>query len=379
MSHPRALRTIASAAALALLVACGQAAAPVTGPTAALPEPTTAPTAAAPATQVTAPTSAPAATEQAAELDTGALVVYSGRGESLVGPLLEQFSKDTGIEVSVRYGDTAEMAALILEEGDNSPADVYYGQDAGALGALAGADRLSPLPQEVLDLVDARFRSPEGLWVGTSGRARVVVYNTANVSEGDLPAGIDGFTDPGWKGRIGWAPTNGSFQAFVTAYRLLQGEDAARAWLEGILANEPKVYENNTAIVQAVADGEIDVGFVNHYYLYRFLAEQGESFPARNYYPTDGGAGALVNIAGVGIVNTTDRREQAEILVRYLLDSSAQQYFADETFEYPLIPGITTNSLLVPLDQIKTPQLDLGNLDDLEGTLSLLQDVGVLQ
>jgi iron(III) transport system substrate-binding protein len=355
-------RTLAALMALALiLTACGGAPA---APTAAPAEPTAAP--AAPA----APTAAPAAEE---------LVVYSGRGESLVGPLIEQFTRDTGISVSVRYGDTAEMAALILEEGDNSPADVYYGQDAGALGALAAAGRLSALPEATVGLVEARFRSPEGLWVGTSGRARVVVYNTTKLTEADLPASIDGFTDPAWKGRIGWAPTNGSFQAFVTAYRVLEGDDAARAWLEGILANEPRVYENNTAIVQAVADGEIDAGFVNHYYLYRFLAEQGEAFPARNYYPQGGDVGALINIAGVGILNTAKNRSAAETFVNYLLSAPAQQYFADETFEYPLIAGIDVNPLITPLDAIATPQIDLSALEDLEGTLTLLQETGVLE
>ncbi|HMP42614.1 MAG TPA: iron ABC transporter substrate-binding protein, partial [Roseiflexaceae bacterium] len=327
------------------------------------------------------PTAAPAvpAEPTAAPATPGELVVYSGRGESLVGPLIEQFSNDTGIKVSVRYGDTAEMAALILEEGNNSPADVYYGQDAGALGALAAADRLTPLPAETLNLVETRFRSPEGLWIGTSGRARVAVYNTTNLTEADLPASIDGFTDPKWKGRIGWAPTNGSFQAFITAYRVVKGEEAARAWLDGMQANEPKVYENNTSIVQAAADGEIDVGLVNHYYLYRFLTEQGTEFAARNYYLRDGDVGALVNIAGVGILNTSKNRSTAEIFVNYLLSPKAQQYFSDNTYEYPLIPGIQVNPILTPLDQIATPQIDLSTLEDLEGTLMLLQDTGVLK
>jgi iron(III) transport system substrate-binding protein len=310
--------------------------------------------------------------------DGGSLVIYSGRNEELIGPIIERFEEVSGIDVEVRYGDTAELAATILEEGENSPADVFFAQDAGALGAVADEGLLRELPGDTLQQVEERFKDPDGQWVGVSGRARVVAYNTEVLSEEELPESIFGFTDPEWEGRIGWAPTNGSFQAFVTALRILEGEARAREWLEGIQANDPRVYENNVAILESVASGEMDVGFVNHYYLFRALEEQGEGFPARNYYLQNGDPGALVNVAGVGILTTTDSPEEAQQFVQFLLSEEAQQYFADETFEYPLIPGIETNPELVPLSEIETPDIDLGNLDDLEGTLDLLRETGVL-
>ena len=230
--------------------------------------------------------------------ETESLTIYCGRGESLVGPVVEAFQAETGIQVEIRYGGTADLAAQILEEGDQSPADVYYGQDAGALGQLAGEGRLSPLPDSILDRVPARFRDPDGRWVGTTGRARVFVYNTELLTPEDLPDTIRGFTAPRWKGRIGWAPTNGSFQAFVTAVRLLEGEEAARAWLEGVLANEPVAYPNNSAIYQAGADGEVELALSNHYYLFRFLVQHGSGFAARTVSPRGGGAGGLINISG---------------------------------------------------------------------------------
>jgi iron(III) transport system substrate-binding protein len=309
---------------------------------------------------------------------SGSLIIYSGRSESLVGPLIEQFEIETGLDVEVRYGGTAEMAATILEEGDNRPADLFYGQDAGALGELARAGRFVPLPDELLDQVgDARFRSPEGLWVGTSGRARTVVYNTENVSETDLPDDIFGFCDTRWQGRIGWAPTNGSFQAFITALRVIEGEAQAKAWLECIIANDPQVYPKNTPIVEATGRGEIDVGFVNHYYLFRFLSEDPD-FPARNYHLPAGDAGAMVNVAGAGILNTAANPTAAETFIRYMLSETGQTYFNTETNEYPLSANIELNALLVPLEQIETPDIDLSNLDDLDGTLQLLQAVGAL-
>jgi iron(III) transport system substrate-binding protein len=269
------------------------------------------------------------------------------------------------------------MANLILTEGANSPADVFFGQDAGALGALSEEGMLATLPDELLETVDERFRSPSGEWVGVSGRARVVVYNTDALTESDLPESILDFTDSAWSGRIGWAPTNGSFQAFVTALRVLEGDEAARAWLDGIQANDPGVYEGNNPALDAVIAGEIDVAFINHYYLMQRLAEEPD-VPAANYFLTGGDPGALVNVAGAGILETAEHTEAARRFVEYLLSDEAQTYFADETKEYPLIEGVTADSALPALDEIGTPEIDLSDLSDLEGTLEMLQEAGVL-
>ncbi len=310
--------------------------------------------------------------------DAETLTIYSGRSESLIQPILDQFADESGIKVRVRYGDTAELAATILEEGDNSPADVFFAQDAGALGALAEAGLLKELPRSVRALVPSEYRSRADLWVGISGRARVVAYNTDVLSPDDLPDSIFGFTDPKWKGRIGWAPQNGSFQAFVTGLRVLEGDAAARDWLEGIQANDPTEYPNNTTSVEGVANGEVDVAFVNHYYLYRFLDEKGEGFKARNYYTAPGDAGSLVNIAGAGILKTTNSNDLAEEFLKYMLGTEAQQYFADETYEYPVVDGIAILDGLVPLSEIQPPDIDLSDLSDLNGTLDLLKETGAL-
>jgi iron(III) transport system substrate-binding protein len=306
----------------------------------------------------------------------GSLIIYSGRSESLVGPLIEDFEKESGIDVSVRWAGTAELAATLLEEGDVSPADLYFAQDPGGLGAVS--ELLSPLPDEILSRVDSRFRDPEGHWVGISGRARVVVYNTDSLSPEDLPETLAGFTDPAWKGRIGWAPTNGSFQTMVTAMRAIDGEEATRAWLEGILANDPMAYDNNTSIVAAVGAGEVEVGLVNHYYLHRFLAEEGLDFPARNHYLT--GEPSLVMVAGAGILKTAENRENAEQFLAFLLSKEAQQYFATETFEYPLIEddSLVTDPSLTPLADVNALDIELSELADLPGTAALLSEVGVL-
>jgi len=329
---------------------------------------------------VTATTGEPEATGTTGEgsLEGQEVVIYSGRSEELVDPILRRFEEWSGATVRVQYAGTAELAATILEEGDNSPADIFFAQDAGALGAIAREGMFAELPEDILSLVDDRFNSPDGQWVGISGRARAVVYNTENVSEADIPESILDFTGSEWEGRLGWAPTNASLQAFVTALRVLEGDDVAREWLEGIQANNPQVYSGNTPVVEAAISGEIDAGFVNHYYLHRLQEEAGGGLPAENYIYTNGTPGALINVAGAGILSTASNPEGAEELLRYLLGEEAQLYFAEETFEYPLASGVETNPDLVPLEDIQTPDIDLSDLDDLEGTLELMTEVGVL-
>lgn len=322
-------------------------------------------------------TGGPASPEGPAAL-SGTLTIYSGRSEELVGPLIERFKTETGLDVQVDYAGTTDLAATILEEGDASPADVFFAQDAGALGAVAAESRLAPLPETTIGRVDARFRADAGNWVGVSGRARVVIYDTRTLAQADLPTTIDAFTDPAWKGRIGWAPTNASLQTFITAYRLMKGEDAAKAFVEGIVANEPKVYDGNDAVLAAVAAGEVEVGFVNHYYLMRQLKEQGESFPVRNHFLDGSDPGALVNVAGAGVLTTSKNPTAAHAFVDFLLSVESQEYFATETSEYPLIESVPADPGLPTLSEIQSPDIDLSDLSDLEGTLKLLQDSGAL-
>ena len=311
--------------------------------------------------------------------DPGSLVVYSGRSESLVGPIIEQFEEVTGINVAVKYGGTGEIAATILEEGNNSPADVFFAQDPGGLGVVASAGLLETLPTSITAKVPTWARSPESEWVGISGRARVVVYNTDNLTPDQIPTKMEDFTRPEWKGRIGWAPTNGSFQAMVTAMRVVWGEEKTQEWLLGIQANDPKVYPKNTPTVAAAGAGEVDVGFVNHYYLHRFLAEEGEGFSARNYHVTDGGPGGIILVAGGGILKSAENKDNAERFFNFMLSRVAQQYFAGQTYEYPLVDGVKTDRVLIPLDEINNPDIDMASLDDLAGTQMMLRDLGILQ
>ncbi len=308
---------------------------------------------------------------------SGEITVYSGRAESLVAPLIKQFERDTGIKVNVRYAGSAELAATVQEEGNASPADVFWSQDPGPLGALSA--RFTPLPAGVLNSVDTGFKSAEGRWVGVSGRVRVVVYNPDRVQPSQIPTSILGFTDPAWRNRVGWAPTNGSFQIMVTALRVMKGEDVARTWLSDMKSNGAKSYGNNNAVLAAVAAGEVDVGLINHYYLHAAQRTNPNIKAANHYMSNNDDPGSLIMVSGVGILSGTDNPQAAERFVSYLLSNSAQQYFATETAEYPVIDGVIAPAGLLSFEELRGPRVDFAQLADLQGTLTLLRQTGVVQ
>lgn len=307
----------------------------------------------------------------------GKLTAYSGREEELVAPLFQRFEQETGIDVEVRYGDSAELAATIAEEGDNSPADVFFAQDPGSLGAVEAEGLLAKLPAEILDRVPDAFRDPDGHWAGTSGRARVLVYNTDALSEDEVPDSVFDLTDPKWKDRIGIAPTNASFQAFVSAMRLSEGDERTREWLEAVKRNDPKFYEKNTPIVEAVASGEIALGLVNHYYLYLVRQEQPDA-PIANHFLAPGDPGSLVSVAGAAVLASGDR-DLGERFMEFLLSDESQRFYVDEAeeAEYPLVAGIAPKPGLPSLDSLRGPEIVLDRLGaELERTLELLNETG---
>jgi iron(III) transport system substrate-binding protein len=306
------------------------------------------------------------------------LVIYSGRNEKLVKPLLDKLEKAVGTKVDVRYGDSAELAAQLLEEGDKAEAGLFFSQDAGALGALSKEGRLQKLPQATLDKVGAEFRGGAGDWTGLSGRARVIAYNPDQVTK--APDSVHELVKPEWKGKVGYVPTNASFQAFVTGMRVLEGDDATRTWLKALKANDPKVYDNNLKTLDAVGDGEVALGLINHYYWYEQVAEKGaDKVGAKIHFLPGGDPGALVNVAGAGILKGSAQAPVAQKAIDFLLSAQAQTYFAEETKEYPLAAGVTTSVKdLPPLDSLDAPKIDLGKLESLQETLKMLQDVGMV-
>lgn len=318
------------------------------------------------------------ANSQIASSSTAArtLTIYSGREEKIIGPLIEKAKKDLAIDIEVRYGDSTELGIALIEEGKNSRADIFYAQDAGVLGALAKENRTLTIPGQLLNKVDKQFRSSTGQWTGISGRVRVIDYNTKLVNPRELPSSVMELAAPKWRNQVGWATTNGSFQSFVTAMRVLEGDRKTLEWLKAMKANGVKNYSNNSAIVEALGRGEIALGLVNNYYLYRFT-KTNPSFPVAAHH-TRGDAGALINSAGLAVLNTTDQKSDAERFVAYMLSPEVQKYFTQEFYEYPLVQGIPVSQKQISLNQLNPPQIDLNKLADVKETLSLLQEADVL-
>ena len=326
---------------------------------------------------LTAPLFAAGAREQAAVSQE--ITLYSGRGESLVDPLIRRFEAETGIRVRVRYAGTAELAVLLAEEGDRTPADLFWGQDAGALGSLANDGLLAELPASLLADKPEIYVSATGQWVATSGRARVLAYSPQRVASTEFPASVFDLPQARYRSRVGWAPTNGSFQAFVTAMRVTYGDARTGEWLTAMRANDAQAYRNNTALVEAIAAGEIDFAITNNYYLLRFLANDA-AYPVSQRFFADGDIGNLVNVASVGVLRSSTRFDAAVRFVEFLVQNEAQRFFTDVIYEYPVLDSVSPSDALESFESVlnASPRLNLDDLSDLQGTLTLLRNTGVL-
>ncbi|MDO5730150.1 extracellular solute-binding protein [Corynebacterium sphenisci] len=314
----------------------------------------------------------------AADSPDGALVIYSGRSEDLVAPLIEKFAEGVDYDVDVRYGKSAEQAQLLLTEGEATPADVFFSQESGALGLVSEQGMLAPLSDAVLDRVPAGFAAADGTWVGVTGRARVVAYDRDTVDAAEAPDTVEAMVDPKWKGRIGVAPGNASFIAFVSAMRDARGDEATAAWLDKLVANEPVIYEKNSHILEGVDTGEVAIGLINHYYWFREAAERGgENMRAQLKYGAAGDLAALVNATGVGVLAGAAEDDRAREFVDFLLSDAAQTWFTETTFEFPLIDGIASPEGVPALDSMTVPDVDLAKLGDVAGTTALIDASGL--
>lgn len=304
------------------------------------------------------------------------ITIYSGRSEEFIAPFLDRWEQESGITLNVRYGDSAELAAQILEEGKNSPADLFLSQDAGALGAVAAAGLFSQLPSSVGQLIESQFIAQDRAWIGVTGRARVYAYNPEALRT--LPLSITDLTKNIYRGKIGIAPSNASFQAFVTALINEKGEAFAEKWLTDLKKNDAKIYLKNSAIVEAIDQGEIDLGLVNHYYLWEVSTALGRAINVKNGYFNPGDIGNLINVSGAGVLATSQKQASAEDLINFLTSEAIQELFVDETHEYSLIAGTVSPQDLPELKSLGSPKVDLGELVNIQRTQDLLIKVGLL-
>lgn len=307
------------------------------------------------------------------------LTINSGRSEALIAPVLEDFAEASGVDICVRYGDSVDLALRLGEQGDDAEADVFISQSPGPVSYLAERGQLTAVPADILGLVPAGARGRDGNWVGFSGRQRVLVYNTDAVDPAELPASVLDLTDPAYEGRVALAPSNASFEDWFTVFRLEEGDDAAVAWLDAMVANGARSYSNNRAIAEAVGRGEIDFGLVNHYYNEQLVAQLGDDQRAENHSFAPDDIGSLVLVTSASILTTADDPDAAAELLRYLLSAEAQTYFTESSFEYPLAAGVAPNPSLPPLTGRQLSSVDLAGLGDAFATTTdLITASGIL-
>ena len=307
---------------------------------------------------------------------SGELVVYIGGGEGgLYRDLIALFERIyDDFQVVPNAAGGAQQANKLIEEGADTPADVFWSVDAGTLSVVADEGLTQPLPSEVYGEVPSAFR-PDDQWVGVSGRARAIPYNTNEIAADDIPSDVMAFPESDVVSNVGWAPTYSAFQAFVTAMRVLEGEDATRTWLDGMVGKASE-FPDEFFVSDGVAQGAARLGFANHYYALRVRNARPDA-PVDLAF-TSGGPGALINVSGAAITDASDNAGTAETFVRHLLSAEAQEFFATRTFGYPTVPGVPPAGGLPRIDELAPPELDLGALSDLEPTLELLREVGVL-
>lgn len=312
------------------------------------------------------------------EPETEGITLYSGRIPAAIGPAVDMYEAEADRDVQVRFAETADLAATLVEEGDASPADAFFAQEPGAIAAVAEAGLLTKLPRDILDEVEPRFRDPEGRWVGVTGRARVIAYNQDVVEKSELPPSPFGLTDPRWKDRVGWSPASSSMQEYVTALRAKYGDERTKQWLEEMVDNGAVSFPDNVTIRDAIAKGEIDVGLINHYYVAQAISEEGPDYPVAVYFPP-GGLGSLMLLTSVGVLESSDRKPEALAFVRSLLSPKSQAFFTSSSKEYPLAEGAEPDpSLSVPIDEIPVSDSSLVDLKEIQGTIELMKEAGAL-
>jgi iron(III) transport system substrate-binding protein len=330
---------------------------------------------------------------------TDELTIYSGRSKPLVDSLVAMYRQQTDANVEIRYGTDAQLVNALQEEGDQSPADVYWANTTGALGQATEAGLLTSLPDSILKR-PASFAPSTGRWVPVTTRFRVMAYNSSRVDSTDLPASVTQLPQmESLEGRIGWTPTYSSFQDFVTALRTIEGEETALQWLIAMQELNPKSYSSNTPMIQALEAGEIDVALTNHYYVLRLKygggegeyeeEEEGEEeeeaqprpdSPVETYHFGAGDIGNLALVTGAAQLQTSDQPEEAQRFLRFLLSPEAQRFAATQVNEYPVIPQATVPDYMLPVDQALglSPALDYDELRDLDATTELMREAGLL-
>ena len=310
---------------------------------------------------------------------SGDLVIYSGRTEPLLQPVIDAFkAKHPNVNVLLKAGSNSELANALLEEQANPQADVFITTELFTVQSLAQEGVFQSYKPVGAEQLPAEFLGADNLWTGLTRRARVIIYNADLVSEDELPTSIFDLTDPKWKGQIAAAgSTNGSMQAQIAAMRQLLGEEETEAWLNGLLDNEVTFFGGHTDVRKAVGAGEFKLGLVNHYYYHLQKAEGsnvGIIFPDQG----QGQIGLITNATAAAVVNDAPHLVAAQAFLDFLVSPEGQELFAEQNYEYPLLSGVGLQPDVQPLDDFRLADVDVVEASqDFEATFNLMERVAL--
>ena len=280
------------------------------------------------------------------------VVIYTSRKKAVIDPILQRFASETGMSVSVQYGDARQLATTIRTEGEQTDADLFWAHDLGAIDTLQQDSLLVSLSDSLLEQVAPMLQGGDDTWVATSTRARMLVYAPSRADSGkSLPSSVIDLADSTYAGRVGWVPEDESFQLFVAALSQQAGRDSTQAWLQAMKEQGAKRYPNDLALIQALADGEVDYGLVNTPSFQRAKAQQ-DTLAVEQAFFADGDPGNLISMAGVALLKNSDQQERALRFIDYLLSRETQQRITENSYEYPVRSGVLPDTVGVPLNRL---------------------------
>jgi iron(III) transport system substrate-binding protein len=315
---------------------------------------------------------------QAYAADSVGIVVYNAQHESLTKSWVERFTEETGIPVTLRNGDDTEMGNQLVQEGAESPADVFLTENSPAMVLVDNAGLFAPVDAATLEQVDNAYRPAHGKWVGIAARSTVFVYNPSKLAEADLPKSIMDLAEPNWKGRWAASPGGADFQAIVAAILEQKGEAATLQWLKA-MKNNFTAYRGNSSVLKAVNAGQIDSGVIYHYYAFVDQAKTGEN--SKNtalHYFKNKDPGAFVSISGGGVLDSSKHKEQAQAFLKYITGKDGQAVLKNgKSFEYAVGKNAESNPKLMPLQQLDAPKVDASKLDS-KKAVELMTQAGLL-
>jgi iron(III) transport system substrate-binding protein len=305
------------------------------------------------------------------------LTLYNGQHKKTTAAVVRAFTRATGIQVNVRNGHSSQLANQIMEEGERSPADVFYSEESPPVLALANHSLLAPLTSSALSEIPARYRAKDNTWTAISARSRIVAYNKAMISPDQLPASVLDFATGAWEGKVAYVPTSGAFQEQIVAIELLKGRAAALKWLKGLKAyGQP--YNGNMSALRAVEAGDVATALINDYYWYSLAAEFGaDNLNSAIFHQGHEDPGALVTLSAAGVLKSAKNMAAAQEFLAFMVSAAGQQAVVDSVAEYPVRPGIESPYPLKPFDQLNAPNVTAADLGDASDALKLEREAGL--